>query len=183
MSLIRKDWNVVAELNAGHFETGKWHLDRLGGIPGETGHEQVLVAKVPNVDAWLDRLHEKWTVGWAIFDDFSYIRPVRYKFTFRTEGELKERAIDLAGEFAPKLAGRHFSIHIEPRGLDQPEIAARVRSELCERLTERVECSYRDAADRPNIEDAVIDVEVVEQTVGLAVWTRQELEAHPFLGL
>jgi len=182
MSLIRTNWNVVAELNSGRFATGKWHLDRLGAVPGETSDPELLVATVADVDQWLDRLLDKWRVGWSIFEDFRYIRPVQDKIAFESEGELYDRAGGLVLDFAPRISGSQYALDIDARGLEDDEAEARIDRILRNILNDQLEAEHCDTIEELGVSDVVIDLEVVDGTAGVAVWTAEQRDQFPFLG-
>lgn len=183
MSLIRTDWNVVAELEQGHFATGKWHLDWLGAVPGETGRSDLLVATVPDVGRWLDELLDRWRVGWSVFDDFRYIRPVDAKLEFDTDSEFIDRAGGLALELAPRLSGCFCSIHVESRGYHEDETIERVETEIRSALEDQLGETYWSQTDGAGDDHVLIDLEIVDGTAGIAAWTSEEREKYPFLGL
>lgn len=183
MSLVRTNWNVVARLEPGCFATGKWHLDRVGGLPGETDDPELLVATVPDVDRWLARLLDKWRVGWSMFDDFRYIRPVRKKVAFDSEAEFYDRAGALALDFASRIAGKRVAIHAEARGFERTDPGGRICRILRRVLTDRLDVTCEQEIGALGGGDVVIDLEIVGGTAGIAVWSTEERERFPFLGL
>lgn len=178
---IRRGWNVIAKPRKGCFERAKWHMYYLGTTV-ESGHGNLLVAAVSDIDEMLDYLVDREGCDSAMFRCFECIRPLRSEFEFETSEEFLDQATELIGGLAPKLAGKRFCIRLNSRGRPLPEDDGLVENALYNALLERLE-DYHDPGQIGHGScDVLIDVETVDNAAGIAMWTRSELERYPFLG-
>jgi hypothetical protein len=178
---MRSEWNVIAEPREGCFEQAKWHMYYLG-TTAEAGHGNLLIASVPDIDEMLEFLVDRSDCDMAMFQCFECIRPMHWEFDFETSEEFLDRASEMIGRLAPKLAGKRFCIRLNTRGRPLPEDEGFVENALYNSLLDRLQDSRDPGQIGRGSCDVLIDVETVGNSAGIAMWTRSELERYPFLG-
>ncbi len=176
-----RDWNVVATIHDGGFRRA-CRLLSLEGELSRTEFYNIVVMKVPDVDAFLARLETLWSESRSFPEVVAHVRPVRETFHFQSPEEFEAKAKELALGLAERLAGRSFHVRIHRRGLkgtlstkdEERSLADAVLARLSSRASARV------AFDDP---DAVLAVDSVGDRAGMTLWTREDLRRYPFLGL
>jgi tRNA(Ser,Leu) C12 N-acetylase TAN1 len=177
-----RDWNVVATIHDGGFRRA-CRLLSLEGELSRTEFYNVVVMKVPDVDAFLGWLEKLWSESRAVAAVVAHVRPVRETFHFQSPEEFEAKARELALGLAERLAGTSFHVRIHRRGFkgrlstkdEERLLADAILASLSSRgATARV------AFDDP---DAVLAVDTVGDRAGLALWTREDIHRYPFLGL
>lgn len=183
MSLTHKTWNVVATVNPSHFDPGKFDLSEFGTV-GETDIHRLLVVEVPDVDELLEKLEAKLHEPHSnFFAAVPVVRPVRRQFVFEETNDFWPKLERAARELSPALEGRVFRVCVSSFGADRALTAETVRSPLRDRLLAHLADTETRAASDDESPEVVLDLEVVEDTAGLAAWTRRELARYPFLRL
>lgn len=172
------DWNVIITVRR-DFDRAIRFLRKLGTVE-PTGLYNVLVMRAPDVPALLDQVDEL-AAREPIFDVISHIVPVTHKVGFTTADELVRRASEIALAWAPELAGKTMHVRMRRRGhkgeFHSQDIERSIGDAVFDEL-ERLGTSCRFALFDP---EAVIAIESVRDDAGLALWTRADLERHPWL--
>lgn len=172
------DWNVIITVRR-DFDRAIGLLRKLGTVE-RTGLYNVLVMRVPDVRALLDQVTEQ-AAREPFFDVVSHVVPVTHKLAFTTGDELDRKAREIALAWAPRLAGKSMHVRMRRRGhkgeVHSQDIERSIGDAVFEEL-ERRGSSCRFALFDPEI---VIAIETVRDDAGLALWTRADLEHHPWL--
>ena len=176
--MTTSDWNVVVTVRQG-FDRAVSLLRELGTVE-RTGLYNVIVMRVPDVRALLDQI-TRLPVDEHFFATISHVVPVTHKLLFANAESLERALREVVLAWAPQLAGKSLHVRMRRRGR-KGELHAR---ELERRLGEAllVELARRGTPGRIAMEDAdaVIAIETIHDDVGLALWTRADLDRYPFL--
>lgn len=174
------DWNVVVTTEPDGFDEAVALLAPLGPV-GRTGFYNVLVMKVDDVGSFLGELDRRAEEEPRLHETLSRVLPARHTFDFDSPDTFREEAARIAGELAPRLAGRSFHVRMHRRGHqgelsthDEEERVAAAVFDVLEADDATAEVTFDDP-------DAVLDVETVGDRAGLSLWTREELDRHPLL--
>ena len=181
MPLVLRDWNVVATVDPERFGPAKFDLMQLGRV-GETNFPGVVVMRVPGIDEFLGQLEHHLTGTSNFFEAVRTVRPVYRHFTFETPESFRSRIVEMVLQAAPSLQGRSFDARVTLRGVTEELDAESMRRDLREAICERLEDEGERAVVETERADVVLDVESVERSGGLALWSRAEIERYPFLG-
>jgi tRNA(Ser,Leu) C12 N-acetylase TAN1 len=172
------DWNVVVTVRH-DFDRAIGLLRKLGMVT-RTGLYNVLVMRVPDVRALLDRISEL-SADEHFFDAISHVVPVTHKLSFATADDFARKAQDVVLAWCPQLAGKSLHVRMRRRGhkgeLHSVELEQRIGRALFDELARRGTPARFDLHDP----DAVIAIETVRDEAGLALWTRDDLQRYPFL--
>jgi len=90
-----RDWNVVATIHDGGFRRA-CRLLSLESELSRTEFYNVVVMKVPDVDAFLLWLEKLWSESHSFADVIAHVRPVRETFHFQSPEEFEAKARELA---------------------------------------------------------------------------------------
>lgn len=175
------DWNVVVTTYDDEFERAEEELGDLGAI-SRTDFFNVLVLDVEDPDAFLDQLADRARLIPDLMQEtLSRVAPAHHTFVFQSADEFEERALELASELAPGLAGKSFYVRVHRRGfresLSSHEEERLLAGAIFRALEEEGETAEVDFDDP----DAVVAVETVGSRAGVSVWSRAQLETYPFL--
>lgn len=175
-------WNVVVSVHEKHYQEALALLRTLGRVH-RTDFYNVLVVRVDDVDRALDTLSQRLQQEPQVKAWLSRIVPVTTTFVFQSPPEFERQASQAVRQWAPLLAGKSFHIRMHRRGFK-----GRLSSQDEERFLDRViiDALAQDGKSAHidfESPDAIIAVETVGQQAGLSFWTRQQLEAYPFLRL
>jgi tRNA(Ser,Leu) C12 N-acetylase TAN1 len=174
-----EDWNVVATSRLGRFQEARKLLAALGPVD-RTEFRGVLVMRCDDVDGLLAALLAHLPRGGGAV---AHVRPARATFGFRTPEEFREHIRRVALAWAPRLLGRSFHVRMHRRGFlhrissqQEETFVGGILLEALERAGEPGRIGFEDP-------DAILAVDTVGGRAGLALWSRDELVHHPFLGL
>lgn len=176
------DWNLVASAREGEFVSAIRLLEEWGPV-SRTRYYNVLVAKVGDPAAFAEEFRTRVEAEPEVLGPVARAVPAHRAFTFRDPAEFEDRARETALGWAPELAGKSFHVRMHRRGFKK-------------KLSSQIEEQFLDGAILEELErrgapglitfddpDAILAVETVGSRAGLSLWTRQELERYPFLGL
>ena len=185
--LLRKedtmeDWNVIVTVREGGYKRAFKVLEEFGPV-NRTGFFNVLVMKAGNVPRMMETLRDWSLQGSDILSILSRVVPANHTFSFQAPEEFQARAREIVLSWAPDLAGKEFHVRMHRRGFK-----GRLSTADEERLLDEVVLEALEKAGNPgrinfSNPDLVVAVETVGQQAGLSLWTREELERYPFLGL
>lgn len=177
------DWNVVVSVFEHGFRRACALLEPLGPVQ-KTDYFNVLVMKVDDTEGFLRTLKE-----WSVRDPEIFARcisraiPLTVLFNFQTPAEFEAKAKEAATRWLADLAGSTFHVRMHRRGF-----AGRLSSQSEERLLDEFLLEKLAQSGTPGSIGfdnpmAILAVETVGQRTGLSLWTREQLQAYPFLGL
>jgi len=140
----------------------------------------VILGQVTDRLAFLERLRTERAARLLAFQDLGRVVPVDRVFTFHLE-EFLHKAQEALRPYLPELAGKHFYVRLERRGLKgqivSPEaersLDAFVKGEL-EQQGEVAEVDF----EHP---DAIVVVETIGDRCGVGLLTREMLERYDFV--
>ena len=175
-----RDWNVVVSVEPRRFRMAREVLRDLGRV-SRTPFYNILALKVADVPTLLTTLAEWRSLNPQILSCVSRIAPATETFDFTTKEEFEDKARKSVLKFAPQLAHKSFHVRIRRRG--HKEL---ISSHDQERLLDDALLDALQAAGTPGRiafedPDAVVAIDTVGDRSGLALWTRQDMERHPFL--
>lgn len=174
------DWNVVVTLYPGEFRHARRLLRQIAPV-ARSDYYNVLLMKVADGRAFIERLSELARDRPELLDTISRVSPATEAFDFGSTEEFERRAREVVVGWAPALAGASFFVRMHRRGPDLPQGSQKEERFLDGALL----AALADAGTPGRVgfedPDAVIDVEIVDNRAGLALWTRDDLRACPFL--
>jgi len=176
------DWNVVVTVYDEGYKPAFRLLEQFGGVAA-TEYYNVLVMRVDDVPAFLERLAALVAKGPGILNDISRVAPCEMCFNYEGVQQFESEARNIALSWAAKLAGSTFHVRMHRRGFK-----ARLSSQDEERFLDSVLLTALDQAGTPGHvtfedPDAIISIETVGQRAGMSLWQRCDLERYPFLRL
>ena len=177
-----KDWNVVVTIHEGHFREAFKILEDFGQV-SKTGFLNVLVMKVDDIQRVMKALQERIAEQPAILSAVARLMPASRAFNFYNAEEFEEKAKEKVSDWVSLLSGKGFHVRIHRRGF---------KGRLSSLKEEQFLDNYlMDSLARTNVPghitftepDFIIAIETVGQRAGLSLWTKDDLEAYPFLKL
>jgi tRNA(Ser,Leu) C12 N-acetylase TAN1 len=174
------DWNVVVTVYRGEFRAARRLLREIAPVVA-TGYYNVAVMKVEDVGAFIDRLIALSHDRPELLDMVSRAAPLTHVFDFESAADFEAKARAIALGWTPALAGKSFFVRLHRRGS-----SGHLSSHEEERFLDTAILDALAAAGTParisfEEPDFVIDVEVVDDRAGLALWTRDDLDRCRFL--
>jgi len=175
------DWNVVVTAHDKGFDRAEAELRDLGEV-GRTDYYNVLVLRVEDRDAFLEALDDRATLIPDLFTDaIARVAPAQRTIEFEDRRSFEETAAEAARAFAPRIAGRSFYVRVHRRGMKRFISSDRAERVIADAMLEALADAGESASVAFDDPDAVLAVETVGRRAGLSVWTREELEARPYL--
>ena len=173
------DWNVVVTLRGG-YRRAIALLRRLGVVE-PTGMYNVVAMWAPDVRVLLDEIGR--LVGDEPFleESVSHVVPVTHKLSFADRDGLERGLRDLLIGWAPTLAGKRVRVRVRCRGAGDEMHPHHLETRLGEIVLD--ETGRRGAQARIAFEDpdAIVVVETIRSSAGVALWTREDLVRYPLL--
>lgn len=176
-----REWNVVASIQQEGFRESIRLLAQYGEV-GKTDYFNVLVAKVEDIQVFLEALRARVEAEPGTMNFLGRVVPVTRTFSFQNPAEFEERAKEAALAWVPELAGKTFHVRMHRRGLkgrlssqeEEKLLAGALLADLGENEPGRID--FEDP-------DAILAVETVGTRAGLSLWTREALQRYSFLRL
>jgi tRNA(Ser,Leu) C12 N-acetylase TAN1 len=174
------DWTVVASTHPEGYDRGRQLLEQFGRVE-RTGFFNVLVLTPDDPAGFLDRFSEMVANVPGVLAVLSRVMPASVCFDFQDAHEFEDKARAAVLAWAPRLAGKSFHVRMHRRGFKET-----MSSQVEERFLDEVllaACAEAGEPARMNFDDpdVIVDVETVGPRAGLALWTREDLQRHPFL--
>jgi hypothetical protein len=165
------DWNVIVTVR----RNLRAVMSRLRpyGVVERTGLDNVLVLRVPRIRQFLDQLED---ASPRLLDGLSHVIPATHVMRFTDADTLERDARAIVLGWALELAGKRVHLRVRSR-VNPRELARRIGEALTtelERRGSRCELVTLDA-------DATITLDTIDDTAGMARWTREDLDRYPFL--
>jgi tRNA(Ser,Leu) C12 N-acetylase TAN1 len=176
---IARGWNVVITSREGARRRLRRALARLVRLE-RSGFRSVFVARVDEPQALLEAVEELRTARPALDQWLGKIIPVERTFAV-DPATFQGRVQEEAAHFVDRLAGRSFHVRIERRGHK-----GTINSHACEQaLGAFLWVALEQRGARPVVEfhdpDVVLVVEVVGDTAGMGLVTRELRTRFPFV--
>ena len=176
------DWNVVVSVYEDGYKDALRVLEPFGRVT-RTGYYNVLVMRVDDISAFINRLAALVAETPGVLNDLSRVVPCEVCFDYESAQEFESKARDVALSWVLELAQSAFHVRMHRRGFK-----GRLSSHDEERFLDAVLLTALEEAGTPGRitfedPDAIISIETVGQRAGLSFWRRQDLERYPFLRL
>jgi tRNA(Ser,Leu) C12 N-acetylase TAN1 len=176
-----KDWNVVVTVfDEDGYRLAKRLLPRYGEIDA-TDYFNVLVMKVPDIDAFTQAISDLFEETPGYLNAISRIVPAHAAFNYQSPEEFLENGEEVVLGWSDQLPDKSFYIRLHRLGFKSrivsPEAERVLDDALLNRLMERGHPGRIDF-ETP---DMVIDIETVGARAGFSLWTREQLSRFPFL--
>jgi tRNA(Ser,Leu) C12 N-acetylase TAN1 len=177
------DWNVVVTVyDQRGMRRARRLLSRYGEI-ARTEFYNVLVLRVPDVDAFVDAMAAVARDDTGILNDISRIMPAHATFTFESVAEFEDKARSVAGQWTDRLAGKSFHVRLHRR---RGDVGVKLRSHTEETALDKVILQRLSEMGRPGQirfedPDYVLDIETVGSQAGMSLWSRDDLGRFAFL--
>ncbi len=177
------DWNIVVSVFEPNFRRACEMLEPLGPLQ-KTDYFNVLVMKIDDTEGFLRTLKEWFASDPDIFTQcISRAIPLTALFGFQTPAEFEAKARKAAILWLPDLTGAKFHVRMHRRGF-----AGRLSSHDEERFLDDFLLDKLEQAGSPGSisfkdPDAIFAIETIGQRAGFSLWTREQLQAYPFLRL
>jgi adenylyl- and sulfurtransferase ThiI len=177
-----EDWNVVATVRRGHFRDACRTLQQFGRVE-RTRYYNLVVLKVDDIAHMLETLHDWFQTYPDTKEEIAHVTPVTDTFAFADADEFAQRAAAAVERYVPRLAGKAFFVRMWRHGLKGRLSTHEAEQALGEHLLAALQAGGTPGRINFNDPDAVIGLVTVENRGGAALWTRQQLQRYPFLGL
>jgi tRNA(Ser,Leu) C12 N-acetylase TAN1 len=177
-----RDWNTVATLREEGFEQAVKTLAEIGPV-ARTQYFNVLIMRIEAINAALEELREWISADRNRFSFLGRLVPLTYVFNFSSPHEFEEQARQAVLTWRPDLADRSFHVRMHRRGFKGQLSSMQEEQFLDEAVVKALQEAGRQARVSFEDPDVIIALETIDQRGGLSMWTRQNLERYPFLGL
>jgi len=175
-----EDWNVIISVKERGFTEAMNALRRFGRVD-RTDFYNVLVMRVDDINAFLEKLRERVSVKPDYLHFVSRLVPVTVTFFFTSPDEFEDRAGEAVMLWVPLLAGKKFHVRMHRRGfkgtlssLDEERFLDTFILKELGREGQTARVSFEDP-------DYVIAVETLNDRAGLSLWSREEIKKYPFI--
>jgi tRNA(Ser,Leu) C12 N-acetylase TAN1 len=175
-----KNWNVIVTINQFHFKEAFRLLEPLGRV-AHTRFYNVLAMQVEDVDVLLETLREWMQLYPDTPETISRVAPVRETFQFEDAETFHRQAGELLKEHLPELAGKSFHVRVHRRGETAGTTNLAAERELGRVIFEALQATNNPARVSFDDPDVIVCIETLDSRGGIALWTRQQREAYPFL--
>lgn len=177
-----RDWNVIATVHPDGYREACHLLMEYGPLK-RTDYYNVLVMKVEDRAAFVDVLAARVAEEPGFLNFVSHVVPVERAFDFFSPEEFEAKAGETALGFVDRLGGKRFHVRVHRRGFKgslSTQTEERFLDDILLVALEEVGTPGKIAFDET---DAILAVETVGNRAGMSLWTREDLERYPFLGL
>jgi tRNA(Ser,Leu) C12 N-acetylase TAN1 len=175
-----KNWNVIVTINQFHFKQAFRLLEPLGRV-AHTRFYNVLAMQVEDVDVLLETLREWMQLYPDTPETISRVAPVRETFQFEDAETFRQQAAELLERHLGELAGKSFHVRVHRRGETAGMTGIAAERELGRIVFEALQATDRPAQVSFDDPDLIVCIETLDRRGGVALWTRRQREAYPFL--
>jgi tRNA(Ser,Leu) C12 N-acetylase TAN1 len=173
------EFNLVVTLDAdGEFGRLLHDLEAQGDFH-PTSFFGVILGRVPDPEGFLHSVRQARREGVA-FSDLGRIVPVDRVFTF-TPDDFLDRVCRALGSYLPRLAGRHFYVRLERRGLKGEIVSPEAERSLDDHILEELGRQGSEAEIDFEGAEAVVAVETIGDRCGIGLLTRQQMDRYDFV--
>jgi tRNA(Ser,Leu) C12 N-acetylase TAN1 len=170
---------VVTMASEGRFRQLVSDLEPYGEFH-KTEFLGVLLGRVEDPAAFLQRVHSEKEKSVIAFQDLARVIPVERTFTFHLE-EFLDRAQEAIRPYIALLAGRRFYVRLERRGMKgrlvSPEAERALDAFIAEELIRQGQSTQVDF-EHP---DAVVVLETIGDRCGVGLLSRELMERYDFV--
>lgn len=175
-----QDWNVLVSVHEDCYGRARQQLQPFGTVH-RTDFHNVLALTVPDTTAFLEALRQTTEQDETLRACLGRVMPVTRRFAFQTPAEFEERAGAAFAPLLPQLANKTFYVRMHRRGFrnrmssqDEERTLGRLLLEALAQQGVPGRLTFHDP-------DAVVAIETIGASAGIALWTREDLARYPFL--
>lgn len=176
------DWNVIVTLPEATASEARRLLRRWGRLR-RCPYFHVLVMTVASPEGFLRDFGGAVAKDPGLLNFVAHVFPAQRTFDFATVEEFETKARETALAWMPQLAGKGYHVRLRRRGLKGILSTPTEEHFLDDALLQALNAGGAPghlAFDDP---DFVVHVETVDHRAGMALWSRDELQRYPFLGV
>jgi hypothetical protein len=175
-------WNAVVTLHPEEqaLRRARGFLRQLGDVE-KTSYHNVLVMRVENARGFLRDLAVMCAAQPGILNDISRAVPLTDVFDFATPEEFEAKARGVVLSWIPALRRAFFHVRMHRRGFGGVMPSPKEERFLDEAILTALQADAAPGKVRFDDPDFVIDVETIDGRAGMALWSREDLKAYPFL--
>lgn len=177
------DWNVMVTLAEGATLREARRVLRRWGQVRRTHFYNVLTMTVPDTATFLAEFAEAVQDAPGIRNAVSHVIPARATFDFHTVDEFETRAREVALGWGEALVGRRFHVRLHRRGFKGVLLTPHEERFLDDALLQASAAAGKPARIAFEDPDAVIQIETIDARAGMSLWSREDLQRYPFLGV
>jgi tRNA(Ser,Leu) C12 N-acetylase TAN1 len=175
-------WNIVATARPEGFHRAHSFLSRFGPTTG-TEFQDVLVTLVRDVDRFPEAFAQSIADQPDIMNAIGRVVPVNKTFSFQVPEEFDQKARAALSDWISFLGGRSFHVRIHRRGF-KGRISSLAEEQALNRfILEELERRGQHSRIEFDDPDAILDIEIVGQQAGMALWSKDQRDRYPFLHL
>ncbi len=174
------DWNVIVSLRDRGYQKAFKRLQGFGAV-NSTEFFNVLIMKVPNIERFCQDLQEWALENPHFLTSIARIVPVTATFSFQSREEFASQAQEIVLQWLPQLAGKKFHVRMNRRGLkdllsslDEEHFLNKILLDALEKAGTPGQITFENP-------DAIVVVETLGQSAGLACWQQEDLQRYPWL--
>jgi hypothetical protein len=176
------DWNVVVCVHSPHFGHARALLAGLGRVR-QTGFYNVLVMQVDDGRQLLEVLRTHADADPGVRAALARVVPSMHSFGFRTPAEFERGGDEIVLTWAHALAGHSFHVRLHRRGLKGRLVSPAEERHIDQTILDESERLGRPARVDFDDPDFIVAVETVNRRAGVSLWTREDRQRFPLLGL
>jgi tRNA(Ser,Leu) C12 N-acetylase TAN1 len=174
------DWNAIATTRPGRFNRAASLLRHHAQVE-RSGLYNVLLVRAPEPRRLLADLSAEAARERDVTSAIAHVLPVTDRFSFESAEDLERKAGEVLVSWLPELAGKSFHVRMHRRGLKGAIARHATEKRLAERLLAELDRRGTPGCIGFDDPDAIVSVETVRDTCGLALWSRADLERFPRL--
>ncbi len=174
------EWNTLVSTYQGGYRRAFRALRKLGSVDS-TPYHNVIAMTAADPMALLESIERRTEEVPALYDAISRVAPAQAAFRFGSADEFKQKAEAIVRGWLPALAGRAFHVRLHRRGAHQALPAHDLERALDEALIGALAQAGTPGRISFADPDAVIAIDTVDDTAGIALWTREDLARHRLL--
>jgi tRNA(Ser,Leu) C12 N-acetylase TAN1 len=177
-----RDWNTVISVHTEGFIQACETLRAFGRVRRSCFYN-VLLMRTTDATQVLEALRARAEEDAQSLSFLSRILPVAQAFDFQEPEEFEEKLRAAVNAWLPALAGKSFHVRARVRGFRGSQSSFSLERTTGEWLIEALEGTATPGRVTFTDPDAIGAIEVVGPRAGVALWTREEIQRYPFLGL
>ena len=173
-------WNVIATTRPHREADARAALATLGEV-SSSPFPGVILATVDDIGVFAEALATMLSDDASVGQSLARVLPAQHTFHFDSLADLEATTVNVVDEWLEDLNGATYYVRCHGRGrvndLDPTEEEDFLGDAIQRLLAVRHE-SARVTFDDPDI---VIDIETLNDEAAISMWTRDDLDAFPFL--
>lgn len=174
------NWNVIVTTYDREFRYAMRLLSRFGQT-APTHYRNLFVMYVPDVLEFLRAIEEQLLTDASIANSVARISPVTSRFDFSSPEEFEETACHTVEQWLDALRGNSFHVRVHRRGFKGRLSSQREEQLLGRHLLGRLEQQGSVATVDFDDPDLTVVVEILGESAGAAIWTREQLQTFQLL--